>query len=70
MDVRNEIKSIIYKKGSSLKKICDDISKIVGPKFNSNNISTKFSRKTIRFDEVQLIAEELGYEIQFVEKKK
>lgn len=69
MDVRNEVKSLIYKKGSSLKKICDEISKTTGPKFNSNNISSKFTRKTIKFDEVQLILNELGYEIKFVEKE-
>ncbi len=69
MDVRNEVKSLIYKKGSSLKKICDEISKTAGPKFNSNNISSKFTRKTIKFEEVQLILNELGYEIKFVEKE-
>lgn len=67
MDVRNEVKSLIYKKGSSLKKVCDEISKKQGPTFNSNNISTKFTRNTIRFEEVQLIVNELGYKIEFTE---
>lgn len=68
MDIRNEIKYLIAKKGKTLKDVCENISKNTGnPKFNSNNVSTKFSRKTIRYEELELILSEIGYHIEFVE---
>ena len=71
MDIRCEIKYLIAKRGKSLKDVCESISKrINNPKFTSNNISTKFSRKTIRYEELELILSEIGYHIEFVENKK
>ncbi len=68
MNLRNELKSIISKKGTSFKKICQVISKNTNnPQFNSNNVSSKISRGTVRFEEIQLILKELGYRIEFVE---
>lgn len=68
MDIRNEIKYLIGKKGKTLKNVCENISKNTNnAKFTSNNISTKFSRKTIRYAELELILSEIGYHIEFVE---
>jgi len=70
MDIRNEIKYLIGKKGKTLKTVCENISKNTNnTKFTSNNISTKFSRKTIRYEELELILTEIGYHIEFVENK-
>lgn len=33
------------------------------------NISTKFTRKTIRYSELELILSEIGYHVEFVEDK-
>lgn len=71
MDIRCEIKYLIAKSGKSLKDVCKNISKRTNnAKFTSNNISTKFTRKTIRFEELELILSEIGYHIEFVENKK
>lgn len=68
MDIRCEIKYLISKKGKTLKGVCESISrKTSNAKFTSNNISTKFSRKTIRYEELELILSEIGYHIEFVE---
>ena len=70
MNVKNELKGIIARRGTTFKKICSIISeKTENPQFNDNNISTKFTRHTIRFDEVEQILDELGYDIVFVERK-
>lgn len=71
MDIRCEIKYLIAKKGRSLKDVCESISKRTNnAKFTRNNISTKFSRKTIRCEELELILSEIGYHIEFVEDKR
>jgi len=69
MDIRNEIKSIIAKKGSTLKKVCDNLEQIKNEKYSPNNITNKLRRKTIKFDEVQDILSVLNYHIEFVENK-
>ncbi len=71
MDLRCEIKYLISKRGKTLKDVCESISKCTNnAKFTSNNISTKFSRKTIRYEELALILSEIGYHIEFVEDKR
>lgn len=70
MDVRNELKSLIAKQGKTFKSVCEIISKRTNnPKFNYNNLSSKISRKTITFRDVELMAKEIGYRIEFVEDK-
>jgi len=70
MDVRSEIKSIIAKKATTLKRVCELIEETKKQKVQPNNITNKLRRKTIKFDEVQEILSVLGYHIEFVENKK
>ncbi len=71
MNIRCEIKYLIAKNGRTLKDVCESIAKRTNnAKFTRNNISTKFSRKTIRYEELALILSEIGYHIEFVEDKK
>lgn len=67
MDVRNELKSIIAKKGYTLKKVCEFISQEKHQTILPNNITNKLRRKTIKFEEVQEILNALGYHIEFIE---
>lgn len=69
MDVRSELKSIIAKKASTLKKVCELIEQRKNQKVLPNNITNKLRRKTIKFEEVQDILDVLGYHIEFIENK-
>jgi len=69
MDVRSELKSLIAKKASTLKNVCEDIERIKSQKVSPNNITNKLRRNTIKFEEVQEILDVLGYHIEFVENK-
>lgn len=69
MDVKNEIKSLIAKKARTLKDVCFCLEQIKNEKVCPNNITNKFRRKTIKFEEVQDILSVLGYHIEFVENK-
>ena len=65
MDIRNELKSIIAKNGTTLKKVCEKLTETTGNKYIGNNITNKLRRKTIKFEEVQEMLDVLGYHIEF-----
>ena len=69
MDVKSEIKSLIAKKATTLKKVCEMLEASKKLKISPNNITNKLRRKTVKFDEVQDIIKILGYHIEFIENK-
>ena len=66
MDVRNELKGLIAKNGTTLKKICEVLTQKTGKNIIGNNITNKLRRNTIKFQEVQEILETMNYHIEFV----
>ena len=69
MDIKEEIKVIAARRGTTLKKICELLSQKTGKYYSYNNISNKIRRGTIRFDEVQQIFEILNYKIYYKDIK-
>ncbi len=63
MNIKEEIKVIAARRGTTLKKICELLSEKTGKYYSYNNIANKIHRDTIRFNEVQQIFEILDYEI-------
>jgi len=63
MDVREEIKVAIAKRGTTFKKVCEELSALSGKYYSYNNISNKIRNRTIKFDEVQNILKILDYEL-------
>ena len=69
MDVRSEIKSIIAKNATTLNQVCTEMSRRKNKKIAPNNITNKFARKTIKFEEIVDILNILDYHIEFVPNK-
>lgn len=69
MDIRNEIKSLIAKNGTTLKKICEQLTEKTGKSYVGNNLTNKLRRNTIKFEEVQDILDVLDYHIEFVRNR-
>jgi DNA-binding transcriptional regulator GbsR (MarR family) len=69
MEVRNELKSLIAKNATTLKRVCEILTTKKGKSYIGNNITNKLRRKTIKFEEVQDILEVLGYHIEFIKNK-
>lgn len=65
MNVKEEIKVIIARRGTTLKKVCEVLSERTGKYYSYNNISNKLHRGTIKFDEVQQIFEILNYKLDY-----
>lgn len=69
MNVRSEIKSIIAKNATTLNQVCKEMSQRKNKNISPNNITNKFARHTIKFDEVSDILEVLEYHIEFIPNK-
>ena len=65
MNLRENIKSLLALENVTLTKIADEMTKRTGKNYSMHNLSQKLSRKTIKFEEIILICEILGYKINF-----
>ncbi len=68
MYTRELVKSLLYKKGLTITKLADLLTQKKGRKYTQKNISQKLSRDTLRFDEMEIIAEVLNYEIKIIKE--
>lgn len=68
MKLKEEIKVAIARRGTTLKKVCEELTKMTGKYYSYNNISNKIRNCTIKFEEVQNIFEILDYELTCVDK--
>ncbi len=64
MDINNEIRSYIVKKGKSVSQLAREMGT------TPQNLNKKLSNHSIKYREVQEIATHLGYKINWTEEEK
>ncbi len=69
MDVRKEIKKLLAEEADTLTNIAEQMSAVSAKPVTMNNLSKKLRKGTIKFAEVQLIVNLLGYDVKFEKKK-
>jgi hypothetical protein len=69
MSIKKEIKHLLVEQDLTLTELAQKISEIKGIDYAVQNLSKKINRETIPYKEVELIAEILGYKIEFVKEK-
>lgn len=69
MDVRNYLKSLLALKCITITKLAQMMTEKTGKNYTMRSLASKFARETISMKEVYLIAELIGYDIKFIEKK-
>lgn len=71
IEAKEQIKSLLALRGYTLKKLAQMITEKTGQNCSPASLSNKFSRGTMSYHEVAMIAELLGFEISFndVEKR-
>lgn len=69
MSIKNEVKSLCAKKGITLSQIAEELGKKLNKKYTLGNLSKKLTYGSIKYIEIELIAEILGYDINFTEKQ-
>jgi len=67
--IKNELRSYMVKKGVTAEELARLITEKFGRVESAQNISNKFNRGTIIYKEVLEIAEVLGYDIVWIERK-
>lgn len=63
---KNRIKSLIELEGTTMSELVEKLADEYQWSDSLSNFSRKLSSDTIRFKEVQDVADALGYEIQFI----
>ncbi len=70
MSVRKEIKRLLVEKDITLSELARLISEKKGQRVSVQSLSNKLGNETISYVEIKLIAEILGYKVEFVNDKK
>ena len=65
MNIGNEIKKLAVDNGMTLTHLAKVIKKKKGKNFSVQNLSTKLKKGTANFNELNIILDEMGYEIVF-----
>lgn len=68
MELREEIKILLVKNRMTMTNLAKEMEARAGKKMSLSSLSDKLIRETLRFRELKLICEILGYEIK-LEKK-
>jgi len=63
--IKNDIKSIMAKKGFNLNTLANAYAEKYGRKMTVQNLGNKINKGTIRFFEVLEIADILGFDVDF-----
>lgn len=66
--VKEQIKTLLAQEGLMLKELAEILSQKTGKKCTPDSLSQKLRRGSLTYNETLLIAELLGYRIEFVKK--
>ncbi len=53
-----------------MEKLAQEMGKRLDKKYTANNLTKKISKETIPYREIKLIADILGYDIEFIDQNK
>ncbi len=68
MDVKKTVKVFAAQEGISVAELVRRFAKYSGKKYSTQSFSNRLSKGTVHYNEVDKIAEMLGYEIKFIKK--
>ena len=68
MNIGNEIKKLTVDNAVTLTHLAKVIGEKKGKKYSVQNLSTKLKKGTANFNELNIILEEVGYELVFKKK--
>jgi hypothetical protein len=69
MSVREDIKILLTKENITLTELAKEISIKTNKKITMDSLSQKLRRSSMKYDEVKLLVESIGYKIEFVKEK-
>ncbi|TDX48275.1 LLM class flavin-dependent oxidoreductase [Orenia marismortui] len=69
MSIKSEIKSLIIRKGYTIKDVADQLGEKYNKSYSPENLSNKLRRETIQYKEVKDIADIIGYKLVWDDKE-
>lgn len=69
MNINQRIKILLATEATTLTKIAERSKVEKNHNVTMNNLSRKLRGETIKFTEVELIADLLGYDVEFIKRK-
>lgn len=69
MVLKNYIKSLLSLNAYTIKKLAEEMTVKTGKKYTQGSLSNKINRETISLKEAFVIADILGYKLEFNPKK-
>ncbi len=69
-DIKTEITMLAIKKGWTKSKLAKELGKRLSKNYSASNLSNKLKLETIPYREIKLIADILGYDIEFIDRNK
>ena len=69
INIYEEVRILLLRKGLSMRKAVRNLIELGYKLPIEGGLSSKFNKKTIKFEEVQLLLDYLGYELVICEKK-
>lgn len=63
------VKILLYKKCTKQKDLVQKLSEKTGKQYTPGGLSRKLGRGTISYNEVALIADLLGFDIEFIDRE-
>ncbi len=65
---KNDIKALIIKEGFSIKEVAEKLSSLTGENVSQQNLNNKINDARLRYSDIIIIADILGYDIEWVKK--
>lgn len=70
MTSKNELKILIMKEALTVQKLAELLSKKTGKRYTQRSLQNKIFLSSLNYDEMEIIANMLGYDIKIVKKQK
>lgn len=69
LNANAQVRAFLTMRGSNISKLASLLGEKLGKKYTRQNLSNKLRAGTLKYDEMLVIADILGFEIKFEEKK-
>ena len=68
MSVREQVKILLLKRNMTITELAIRMTEYTGKKYSRQNLSNKLSKRTLRYEEFEIIAKILGYRIELIDE--
>ncbi len=68
-NAKDDIKILLLKNHMTMTKLAEEMTNYSAKKISQSGLSQKLTRGTLRYDELIIICEILGYDLEYIKRK-